>query len=56
MSSQQIKSFVSLHQFNQITKFDLVSDEQNVKAYQFTEDLQELAIRILVNAAAGIGT
>ncbi|MFY9223915.1 MAG: response regulator [Blastocatellia bacterium] len=56
MSSQQIKSFVSLHQFNQITQFELVSDEQNVKAYQFTEDLQELAIRILVNAAAGIGT
>lgn len=56
MSSQQIKSFVSLHQFNQITQFELVSDEQNAKAYQFTEDLQELAIRILVNAAAGIGT
>lgn len=56
MSSQQIKAFVSLRQFNQITNFDLVSEEQNVKAYQFTEELQNLAIRILTNAAAGIGT
>ncbi len=56
MSSQQIKAFVSLRQFNQITNFDQVSEEQNVKAYQFTEELQSLAVRILSNAAAGIGT
>ncbi|MBI4851128.1 MAG: response regulator [Acidobacteria bacterium] len=56
MSSQQIKTFVSLRQFDQITQFDLVNDEQVVKAYQFTEDLQNLGAKLLTNAVAGIGT
>jgi DNA-binding response OmpR family regulator len=56
MSSQQIKAFVSLRQFDQITQFDVVNDEQIVKAYQFTEELQSLGARMLANAVAGIGT
>src|ERR1051326_3843004 len=55
MTSQQIKSYVSLRQFDQISRFEMVSDEQTVRSYQFTEELQTIGARLLSIVASGAG-
>lgn len=53
MTSQQIKSYVALRQFDQITRFEAVNDEQIVRAYQFTTELQSIGARLLAAATTG---
>ncbi|MEW6733058.1 MAG: DUF6079 family protein [Acidobacteriota bacterium] len=55
MTSQQIKSYVALRQVDQITRFEAVSDEQVVRAYQFTDELRNVVARLLTGVASGSG-
>lgn len=56
MTSQQIKTYISLKQVDQITRFENVSDEQVVKTFHFTEKLTHIGGRLLASAASGRGS
>jgi DNA-binding response OmpR family regulator len=53
MTSQQIKSFVALRHVDQITRFESASNEQIVRAYQFTDQLRSVAVQLLSNIVSG---
>ncbi|MCS6884905.1 MAG: DUF6079 family protein [Acidobacteriota bacterium] len=55
MTSQQIKAFVGLRQIDQVTRFEVVSDEQIVKAFRFTEQLATVVANVLTMVSSGRG-
>src|SRR5438094_374964 len=55
MTSPQIKSYVALSHVDQITRFEAVSNEQIIRAYQFTDQLRGAGSRLLKTVASGTG-
>src|SRR6185369_11995714 len=55
MTSQQIKAYVALRHVDQITRFETASNEQIVRAYQFTDQLRSAAVQLLTNVVSGRG-
>jgi hypothetical protein len=53
MSLQQIKTYITICNIDQITRFDTVTNEQIVRAYQCTEEMAGVAERLILSVDEG---